>query len=83
MIAGGATARASHAAVGARVLLAEREGRPLDATDLAAIGVSEAPLDGNASLAAKRTSGSPNNERVTESIAGTQREIATIMRELA
>jgi argininosuccinate lyase len=83
MIAGGATARTAHTAVGERVLLAEREGRPLDATDLTAIGVSQAPLDGNASLAAKRTSGSPNADRVTESIAGTQREIARIMRDLA
>jgi hypothetical protein len=64
------------------VLLAEREGRPLDATDLAAIGVSGAPLDGAASLAAKRTSGSPNPEMVARSIAATQRELDAIAKDL-
>lgn len=83
MIAAGATARAAHAAVGARVLEAERAGRALDATDAAALGVTEAPLDGAASIAAKRTSGSPQPERVAASIAATQREIETIAKEIA
>ncbi len=82
MIAGGVTARAAHAAVGERVLRAERSGRPLDATDLAALGVSDAPLDGSASIAAKRTSGSPHPARVTDSIAATQRELEAIAKDL-
>ena len=83
MIAGGATAREAHAAVGERVLIAERQGRPLDASDLAAIGVAGAPLDGAASIVAKRTSGSPNPERVAASIAATQRDLKRIAKELA
>jgi argininosuccinate lyase len=83
MIASGATARAAHAAVGERVLAAERAGRTLDATDLAALGLTAAPLDGAASIAAKRTSGSPHPGRVAESIAATQREIDAIAKDLA
>ena len=77
MIAAGATARAAHEAVGERVLLAERAGRPLDRSDLAAIGV-QAPLDGTASIRAKRTSGSPHPDRVAAAIAASQREIDLI-----
>ena len=83
MIAGGATAREAHAAVGERVLLAERQGRALDDGDLEAIGVGDAPLDGAASIRAKRTSGSPNPDMVAASIAATQREIDAIAKELA
>jgi argininosuccinate lyase len=83
MIAGGATAREAHTAVGERVLMAERQGRPLDASDLKAIGVDAAPLDGVASLAAKRTSGSPNPDMVGHSIAATQKELDAIAKELA
>jgi argininosuccinate lyase len=83
MIAGGATAREAHAAVGERVLMAEQQGRPLDASDLLAIGITDAPLDGAASLAAKRTSGSPNPEMVARSIAATQRELDAIAKDLA
>jgi argininosuccinate lyase len=82
MIANGATAREAHAAVGERVLLAERQGRPLDAGDVAAIGIADAPLDAEASIRAKRTSGSPNPEMVARSIDETQREIDTIAKEL-
>jgi argininosuccinate lyase len=82
MIAAGSTAREAHAAVGERVLLAEGQRRPLDASDLAAIGISGAPLDGAASIAAKRTSGSPNPEMVSRSIAATQREIEEIAKEI-
>jgi argininosuccinate lyase len=83
MIAGGATARDAHAAVGERVLLAERQGRALDDGDIEAIGVTDAPLDGAASILAKRTSGSPNPDMVAISIAATQREIDTIAKGLA
>ena len=83
MIADGATAREAHAAVGERVLLAERQGRALDDGDIEAIGVAEAPLDGAASIRAKRTSGSPNPDMVAISIAATQREIDTIAKGLA
>ena len=83
MIAAGATARDAHAAVGERVLLAERAGRALDDGDIEAIGVAEAPLDGAASIRAKRTSGSPNPDMVADSIAATQREIDSIAKEIA
>jgi argininosuccinate lyase len=83
MIAGGSTARAAHEAVGERVLAAERAGRALDASDLAALGVDGAPLDGAQSIAAKQTSGSPHPARVAESIAATQREIDAIAKDLA
>jgi N-acetyl-gamma-glutamyl-phosphate reductase len=59
MIAGGATARARTRGRRTRPA-AEREGRALDASDLEAIGVADAPLDGAALDRAKRTSGSPN-----------------------
>ena len=83
MIAGGATAREAHAAVGERVLLAERAGRALDEGDIEAIGVSDAPLDGAASIRAKRTSGSPNPEMVAASISATKRELDALAKELA
>jgi argininosuccinate lyase len=83
MIARGATAREAHSAVGERVLLAERQGRALDDGDIEAIGVADAPLDGAASIRAKRTSGSPNPDMVAISIASTQREIDTIAKGLA
>jgi argininosuccinate lyase len=83
LIAGGATAREAHAAVGERVLSAERQGRPLDERDLAAIGLDAAPLDGEASIRAKRTSGSPNPAMTAESIAATQREIDAVAKEIA
>ena len=65
------------------MLLAERAGRALDDGDLEALGVGDAPLDGAASLRAKRTSGSPNPDMVGASIAATQREIDAIAKELA
>jgi argininosuccinate lyase len=83
LIASGATAREAHAAVGERVLHAERQGRPLDARDVEAIGLIEAPLDGAASIAAKRTSGSPHPEMVARSIEATQRELDAIAKDLA
>jgi argininosuccinate lyase len=83
LIAAGTTARAAHGAVGERVLLAEREGRALDRSDLTALGVPSAPLDAAASIAAKRTSGSPHPERVRTSIAATQRELESIAKEIA
>ena len=83
MIAAGATARAAHEAVGERVLAAERAGRPLDASDLAALGITDAPLDGAQSIAAKKTSGSPHPARVADAIAATQREIESIAKGLA
>jgi argininosuccinate lyase len=83
LIASGATAREAHAAVGERVLAAERQGRPLDGRDLLAIGLDDAPLDGAASILAKRTSGSPNPGMVAASIGATQREIDAIAKEVA
>jgi argininosuccinate lyase len=83
LIASGTTAREAHVAVGERVLAAERQGRPLDARDLTAIGLDSAPLDGAASIAAKRTSGSPNPEMVARSIEATQRELDAIAKEVA
>jgi argininosuccinate lyase len=82
MIAGGATARAAHSAVGERVLQAEQEARPLDAGDLAALGIA-APLDGAASIRAKQTAGSPHPDRVSVAVAAAQREIDLIAKGLA
>lgn len=82
MIAGGATARDAHGAVGDRVLQAEREGRPLDGTDLAALGI-RAPLDAAGSIRAKRTAGSPHPELVAAAVAAAQREIDLIAKGLA
>jgi len=82
LIAGGQTARAAHGAVGERVLLAEREGRPLDGSDLSALGLASAPLDGHTSIRAKRTSGSPHPDAVAASIAAAQREIEAIAKGL-
>ncbi len=83
LIAAGHTARAAHGAVGERVLLAEREGRPLDGTDLSALGLGAAPLDGTTSIRAKRTSGSPHPEAVAASISASQQEIEAIAKGLA
>jgi argininosuccinate lyase len=83
LIAAGATAREAHAAVGERVLSAEREGRPLDERDLTAIGVADAPLDGAASIDAKRTSGSPNPAMVARAIDATKHELDTIAKAFA
>jgi argininosuccinate lyase len=83
LIAGGATAREAHAAVGERVLHAEREGRRLNVEDVRALGLEEAPLDGAASIAAKRTSGSPNPAMVARSIVATQHEIDAVAKGLA
>jgi argininosuccinate lyase len=83
LIAAGHTARAAHGAVGERVLLAEREGRPLDGTDLAALGLGSAPLDGPTSIQAKRTSGSPHPDLVAASIVAAQREIDAIAKGIA
>lgn len=83
MIAAGATARAAHSGVGERVLAAEQAGRPLDASDLAALGGIDAPLTGAASIAAKRTSGSPHPDAVATSIAATKQEIASLAKGIA
>jgi argininosuccinate lyase len=82
LIADGETARAAHAAVGERVLRAEREGRDLDRSDLEALGLADAPLDAKASVRAKRTAGSPHPDAVAASIAASQREIDLIAKGL-
>jgi len=70
LIARGVTARRAHEFVGAAVAQADREGRALDARDLATIGERagvpnfSAPLDARASIEAKRTSGSTNPDAV-------------------
>ncbi len=74
LIARGVTARRAHELVGSAVTLAEREGRPLDETDLSRIAADAglqsltAPLDAVASVRAKRTSGSTNPDAVTRAI---------------
>jgi argininosuccinate lyase len=83
LIAGGATARDAHRAVGERVLLAEAAGRDLDANDLAALGIPGAPLDAQASVRAKRTTGSTHPDEVREAIAATRRAIAALLHESA
>jgi argininosuccinate lyase len=75
LIARGITARRAHAFVGELVTAAEREGRPLDARDLATLGERagvaglEAPLDARSSIAAKVTSGSTSPAAVRDAIA--------------
>jgi len=78
VIASGKTARFAHRAVGERVLDAEQAGRPIDARDLAALGVPDAPVDARGSVIGKRTSGSTNPESVARSIASTTAEIAAL-----
>jgi argininosuccinate lyase len=78
MIAAGTTARAAHRAVGARVLAAERANRPLDASDVAALGIPDAPIDARASVAAKRTSGSTSPAAVAAAIDATDADLGRL-----
>ncbi|GAC1409086.1 MAG: argininosuccinate lyase [Candidatus Velthaea sp.] len=80
VIAGGATARSAHRAVGERVLAAERAGRALDVSDAEALGVPGAPVDARGSVAGKRTSGSTNPASVAQSIAATRSDISALGR---
>jgi argininosuccinate lyase len=71
----GVASREAHELVGEAVSDAERERRPLEAADLAALaakaglgGELEAPLDARASVRAKRTSGSTSPEAVAFAI---------------
>ncbi len=83
LIARGLSARAAHAAVGSAVLNVEREGRSaLESADLAAIGDAtgvrhlEAPLDPQASVLAKQTSGSTHPRAVAEALDALERTLA-------
>ena len=76
LIAGGATAREAHRAVGERVLLAEAAGRDLDESDLHHLGIPCAPLDPRASVLAKRTSGSAHPDAVRAAVEATRAAIA-------
>jgi argininosuccinate lyase len=82
LISHGATARAAHAYVGGAVATAERQGRPLDASDLTSFvaerGIErfDAPLTAQASVQAKRTTGSTAPDEV-------ERQIDTLVDELA
>lgn len=79
VILSGKTARAAHRAAGERVLRAEIEGRPLDASDAAALGVPQAPVDARGSVNGKRTAGSTNPAAVSDSIAQTVSDIAALI----
>ncbi len=80
-ILAGASARDAHAAVGAAVACADAEGRALDPRDVAAIArelglaALDAPLDPDASIAAKRTSGSTNPREVALALDDLEREL--------
>ncbi len=82
LIAAGASAREAHEAIGAQVAQAEREQRALNVSDLAAIAektgrdISAAPLDAQASIAAKRTIGSTAPTHVAKAIASMRAELA-------
>ena len=78
LIAGGATAREAHRAVGTRVLLAEDQERPLNASDLAALGIPGTPVDPLGSVLGKRTAGSTHPDAVAASIAATREAIAVL-----
>ncbi len=83
LIARGITARRAHALVGEIVLAAEREGRTLDARDLAALAERaglerlDAPLDARSSIDAKVTPGSTGPAAVRSSIAELERLLDT------
>jgi argininosuccinate lyase len=83
VILSGATARQAHRAVGERVLRAEEEGRALDATDAAALGVPDAPIDALDSVLGKRTAGSTHPDAVAASIAATRDALARMSEALA
>ncbi|TAM76982.1 argininosuccinate lyase [bacterium] len=74
LVMSGLPTRTAHERVGRAVAQAEAEGRELDAGDLHALGV-EAPLDGTASLAAKRTIGSTNPGEIRLAIAALRGEL--------
>jgi argininosuccinate lyase len=82
LVAQGVAARRAHELVGAAVARAEREGRPLDASDLhalaeaAGLATLDAPLDARASVRAKRTSGSTHPDAVRAAIAALAAELA-------
>jgi len=81
LIAQGVAARDAHASVGAAVMRAEEEGRPLDATDLqrmaeeAQLSGLDAPLDAKASVFAKKTFGSTQPGEVERALGTLRREI--------
>jgi argininosuccinate lyase len=73
LVASGTSARRAHELVGNAVTAAERERRPLDASDLARLGTAAglatalaAPLDAAASVRAKRTSGSTAPDEIAK-----------------
>ncbi|HEY4440288.1 MAG TPA: argininosuccinate lyase [Candidatus Elarobacter sp.] len=78
----GRTAREAHRAVGERVVLAEEEGRDLNAEDAAALGVPDAPTDPFASVLGKRTTGSTHPDAVAASIAATRAALARLSESL-
>jgi argininosuccinate lyase len=80
VILAGKSAREAHHAVGTRVLIAEQEGRALDATDLDALGVPNAPVDALGSVLGKRTAGSTAPDAVAASITATREAIAALNR---
>jgi argininosuccinate lyase len=75
LIARGVAARAAHAEVGAAVARAEAAGRPLEARDLATLGVPSAPLDAAASVSAKRTAGSTQPREVEVALRSLEAEL--------
>ncbi len=74
LVMSGLPTRAAHERVGRAVAQAEAENRELNAADLRALGI-EAPLDGAASLAAKRTIGSTNPGEIRQAIAALREEL--------
>jgi argininosuccinate lyase len=86
LISHGATARAAHAYVGGAVATAERQGRPLDASDLTSFvaerGIErfDAPLTAQASVRAKRTIGSTAPDEVERQIDALVDELVSLER---
>ncbi|HVA36817.1 MAG TPA: argininosuccinate lyase [Candidatus Dormibacteraeota bacterium] len=74
LVLAGLPTRVAHERVGRAVAKAEAEGRELEASDLKELGV-EAPLDGEASVAAKRTIGSTNPDQIRIAIAALREEL--------
>ena len=83
LVLAGASARDAHRRVGERVLVAEEQGRALDADDVTALGLHEAPVTAFASVRAKQTTGSTHPDAVAASIAATRAAAAALAETLA
>ena len=84
LILKGVDARRAHRLVGARVALAEEQGRPFETSDLRALGAQigaetlEAPLDARSGVRAKATIGSTSPESVADALDELEKELSVL-----